>query len=467
MTAAEPRTEGAPAAGREITASRWRNVVYGSGDLGFNFYWTTVSLYILYYYTDVLGISATAAGLIFLASMLWDAVTDPIMGVIAQRTRTRWGSYRPYIAAGAVPLCLSLMLLFYDPGFEGGALIAYTLLVQILFRTAYTVANIPYSALASSMTDSSLVRNALSAWRISLATVGSAFVGYSTLKLMPVLGQGDASLGFFLTAMLYGILSLPFLFMVSCLLRETHDAPVAKADVSVREVLAVLSHNRPFIIVLAATMCATLGGVISSKMLVYYFKYTLGNETAVGMAFAANSLTILIATPLWAALTARTSKRFVWRAGALCSITGSILLFLNPFETVWVVVGLVSIIAVGASAGYLSFWSALPDTVEYGQVRSGIRIEAPTFGIMSFVQKSAYGLAVALAGLLLDVIGYQPNEVQAQSTIDGLKVIMTLVPATFISAAFLIIGHYRLNAETHARLVTILRKRGRQGLLPN
>lgn len=181
----------------EGSAGLWRNAVYGGGDLGFNLYWTTVSLYILYYYTDVLGISASAAGLIFLASMLWDAFTDPIMGVIAQRTQTRWGSYRPYIAAGAVPLCLSMMLLFFDPGFKGAALIAYCLAVQVLFRTAYTVANIPYSALASSMTHSSRIRNVLSAWRISLATIGSAFVGYSTLKWVPVLGHGNVSRGLF------------------------------------------------------------------------------------------------------------------------------------------------------------------------------------------------------------------------------------------------------------------------------
>ena len=166
--------------GEPDSARRWRAALYGSGDLGFNFYWTTVSLYILYYYTDVLGISASAAGLVFLAAMLWDAVTDPLMGLIAQRTRTRWGSYRPFIIGGAIPLCLSLMLLFHALGLQGTALIAYALAMQVLFRTAYTIANIPYSALASSITDSSLERSALSAWLISLATIGSALVGYST-----------------------------------------------------------------------------------------------------------------------------------------------------------------------------------------------------------------------------------------------------------------------------------------------
>jgi GPH family glycoside/pentoside/hexuronide:cation symporter len=445
-------------AGRK--SGHWRSALYGSGDLGFNLYWTTVGFYILYFYTDVLGIPPTAAGLVFLISMLWDAAVAPVMGILAQRTRTRWGSYRPYIAGGAVPLCLSMMLLFHNPGLEGHALIAYAVAVQILFRTAYTMANVPYAALASSLTDSSLERNALSAWRISLATIGSAFVGYSTFKLVPVLGEGDPSRGFFLTANLYGVISLPFLLGMSCFLHETRPAPRTRARVSLVETLAVLRRNRPFAIVLAATICAALGGVISSKTLVYYFKYTLGDETAVGLAFAANSLTILVATPFWAWLTARTSKRLVWRAGALCSITGSVLLFLNPYETVGVVVGLVTIAATGAAAGYLSFWSALPDTIEYGEVRCGKRIEAPTFGIMSFAQKTAYGVAVALAGVLLDLIGYRPNAVQSEATLDSLKLVMTLVPVAFISVAFLIIGQYRLDAVTHARLVAILSRRG-------
>jgi GPH family glycoside/pentoside/hexuronide:cation symporter len=444
--------------GEPDSARRWRAALYGSGDLGFNFYWTTVSLYILYYYTDVLGISASAAGLVFLAAMLWDAVTDPLMGLIAQRTRTRWGSYRPFIIGGAIPLCLSLMLLFHAPGLQGTALIAYALAMQVLFRTAYTIANIPYSALASSITDSSLERSALSAWRISLATIGSAIVGYSTLKLVPLLGAGDEARGFFLTAAIYGWLSLPFLLGVGCFVRETRP-PEVTARVSLRETFKVLRRNGPFLIVLAATMCATLGGVISSKTLVYYFKYTLGNEAAVGLAFAANSLTILVSAPLWAMLTIRTSKRFVWRTGALCSITGSLLLFINPFETVWVVIALVTVSAIGAAAGYLSFWSALPDTVEYGEVRSRTRIEAPTFGIMSFAQKTAYGAAVAMAGLLLDMIGYQPNVEQSPATIGYLKAIMTLVPAAFIAVAYIIIGTYPLDAKNHARLVTILRRR--------
>lgn len=438
---------------------RWRRAAYGFGDLGFNLYWTTVSFYILYFYTDVLGLSGKSAGLIFLAAMLWDGITDPAIGFIAQRTRSRWGSYRPYILFGALSLAMSLMLVFYDPGFEGAALIAFALVSHMIFRTAYTVVNIPYSALSAKITRSTEIRNELAAWRISLATIGSAFVAYSTLTLVSVFGAGDDSFGFVTIAALYAILSLPVFYCLFASVREQDQCATISQPFDFRGALAGFFNNKPILIVLGATVFATLGGVLVSKLLVYYFKYTLGDDTAVGLVFAVNSLVILLAAPFWAFVTSKTSKRLVWRLGALVSIAGSIILFLNPYETVPVVVGIAALSAVGSAAGYLTFWSAIPDTIEYGEMRSHRREESFTFGLMSFVQKSTYGIAAAIAGFLLDLIGYQANAQQDQATLDTLKACMTLLPAGLILVAFIIIGRYRLDQPTHARIISILNKR--------
>ena len=445
--------------------TQWQRAAYGFGDFGFNLYWSTVSFFILYFYTDVVGLSGTTAGLIFLVAMLWDAITDPAMGYLAQRTKTRWGSYRPYLLFGAFPLAVSLVLAFYNPNLEGASLILYALFAHMLFRTAYSAVNIPYSALSARITQSTKVRNSLAAWRVSLATVGSSLVAYSTLKLVEIFGQGDASRGFFLTATLYAAMSIPVFLLTFVATRESaQQVPVAESA-DLRHSLADLLKNKPFMIIVAATIFATLGGVLASKTLVYYFKYTIGVGTAVGTAFAASSLVILIAAPFWAFVTAKTSKRLVWRAGALISIAGSLLLFLNPYETVPVVVGIAALSAFGAAAAHLTFWSALPDTVEYGELRNGRRDESLTFGVMGFIQKASYGVAAALAGLLLDLIGYEANGSQDQSTLDLLKVVMTLLPAGFILVAFLIIGNYRLDQPTHERIVAILRRRSTAGPL--
>jgi GPH family glycoside/pentoside/hexuronide:cation symporter len=439
--------------------SHWKRAAYGFGDFGFNLYWTTVSFFILYFYTDVVGLSGTVAGLIFLAAMIWDGITDPLMGYLAQRTKSRWGSYRPYFLLGAIPLALSLVLTFYNPDLDGSALIASVLLAHMLFRTAYTAMNIPYGALSARITQSTEVRSSLSAWRISFATIGSSLVAYSTLKLVAVFGQGDASKGFLLTATLYAALSIPVFLVLFLTVREPPQPMMRRASVNLPQALRGLLKNKPFLVMCAATMLATLGGVLASKTLVYYFKYVLGDETAVGTAFATNSLIILISAPLWAFVTAKTSKRFVWRTGALISIAASLLLFFNPYETVPVVVGIAALAAIGSAAGHLTFWSALPDTVEYGELRNGRRDESLTFGVMGFIQKASYGVAAALAGLLLDLIGYQANEAQSQATLDAIKVNMSLLPAGFVFLAFLMIGRYRLDGATHLRVRAILQSR--------
>lgn len=311
------------------TLNHWNRAAYCFGDFGFNLYWSTVGFFILYFYTDVVGLSGTVAGLIFLVAMLWDSIADPLMGYFAQRTRSRWGCYRPYFLFGAIPLGVSLMLTFYHPNAQGSALILYVLLAHIFFRTAYTVVNIPYSALSAKITKSTEIRNSLSAWRISFATIGSALVAYSTLKLVEVLGQGDPSKGFFLTAAFYAGLSIPVFFVLFFTVREPPPQLALAESTDLGKSLADLLKNKPFLVMSGATILATLGGVLASKTLVYYFKYVIGDETAVGTAFAVNSLVILISAPLWAFVTSKTSKRFVWRVGALISITGSLLLFLN------------------------------------------------------------------------------------------------------------------------------------------
>ena len=448
----------------KIGALNWRQrAAYGVGDFGFNLYWSSIGFFILYFYTDVLGLSGKVAGLIFFAAMLWEGIIDPVMGYLAQRTNTRFGSYRPYILFGTLPLAASLVLVFSGVAFEGNGRAWWALFAHILFRTAYTVTNIPYSALSARITQSTEERNRLSAWRVSLATVGTAVVAYSTLKLVSYFGQGDQPKGFILTAIFYAGLSIPAFLVLFATVREPLErAPITKSA-NLRESLADLRKNKPFLVMLAATIFATLGGVLASKTLVYYFKYTLGDEAAVGTAFAVNSLVILIAAPLLSFVTAKTSKRFVWRAGALISFTCSLLLFFNPFEIVPVVIGIAAVSAVGSAAGHLTFWSALPDTVEYGEVRSGRRDESLTFGVMGFVQKASYGVAAALAGLMLDLIGYQANGSQDHATLQALKMVMTLLPAGFILVAFLIIANYRLDLATHNRILVILqRRRARQ-----
>lgn len=448
---------------------RWRQAAYGFGDFGFNLHWSITSLFLLYYYTDVLALPATTAGLIFMIAMVWDGITDPIMGYIAERTRTRWGSYRPYLLFGGPVLAVTLVLMFYRPEAGETALIVYAAATHVLFRTAYTVMSIPYSSLSARITRSARVRNSLSAWRMVSASFGGFFVALTTLKLVEFFGQGDAVTGFFWTAICFAALSLPVFLM---LFLTTHEDTIdtmsssSHAAPGIASSLGALIRNRAFVVVFIATSLLFMGGVMSSKTLIYYYKYTLGDGAASGMALALMTGGAAALIPVWAWVATRIEKRTVWLSGLSISMVVAIMNFLNPFETVLVVTTIFAVGAIGTAASYLSFWSMLPDTVEYGEWQNGVRVESLAFGLMSFAQKVSFGLAAALLGWLLEWVGYTANAQQAPATLDAIKVIMTLVPAGFLAGAIITLRLYPLTGEKHRAMVADISARAGPNQLP-
>ncbi len=435
---------------------RWRRAAYGFGDFGFNLFWSTASMFLLYYYTDVLALSATTAGVIFLVAMVWDGITDPVMGYLAERTHTRWGSYRPYLLFGGPVLAISLVLMFYRPEAEGTALVVYAAITHVLFRTFYTVLSIPYSSLSARITSSSAVRNELSAWRMVSATTGGFFVAFLTLRLVTFFGEGDAATGFFWTACVYAALSVPVFLLLFATTHEPVDEQITTSGAKVAGLgpsLRALMGNWAFVSVFLATACLFMGGVMTSKTLIYYYKYTLGNAEASGDALALMTGGAAICIPLWAYLATKLEKRTIWISGLTISLLVSLALFFNPFETVPVVTAIFAIGAIGTAASYLSFWSMLPDTVEYGDWKTGQRVESLAFGLMSFVQKVSFGIAAALLGLMLDFFGYSANQVQSPETLSAIKVIMTLLPAGFLLCAIILIRTYPITAAGHREIV--------------
>lgn len=433
-----------------------RKLVYGFGDFGFNLYWSSISLYLLYYYTDVLGIAASTAGLIFMIAMIWDGITDPLMGYVAERTRTRWGSYRPYILFGSVPLALSLVLMFYRPDLTATGLIYYTLATHVLFRTTYTVLSIPYSSLSARMTRSSQERNSLAAIRMVSATLGGMFVAFMTLRLVEQFGVGDPVRGFFWVAVLYATLSVPIFLLLFAFTRENEDATASASQefgLPLREVFAALVRNRAFLIVFFAIVLGMATSVLVSKTLIYYFKYNLDAEASISTALTVLTGMTALCVPIWATIARYTSKRNVWLAGSCVSLAVSITIFLNPYESAAVVTALFAISAIGSAAGALCFWSTLPDTVEYGEWTTGVRTESLVFGLVSFAQKVSFGLAAGLLGVLLDGVGYEANAVQTADTLVGIKTIMTLLPAAIGIGGITLIWFYPIDQKLHGRLV--------------
>lgn len=437
-----------------------RRFGYGVGDVGFNLYFTTASLYLLYYYTDVAQIGPATAGWIFAVALIWDAISDPIMGYIASRTRSRWGRYRPYLLFGSLPLAASWALMFLPTGLTGGALVAYALVTHVLFRTLYTVVSMPYVSLSAVMTTDSAERGSLASIRMVAAISAGLFSAFTLLKLAAWFGEGDSLRGFFLAAVLYGALATAILWYVFASTEERADiaeAPLATAS----QMFAMLRSNRPFWLIAGYLLMTSAASTMFGKTLPYSFKYALGRPDLIGSALAGLTACALVSVPIWTVLMKRTSKRTVALLGLAVGLVG--------YATYWFageMIGLpiaiaIALLGFAGGAGALAFWAMIPDTVEFGEWRSGVRAEGMVFGLISFVQKAALGLSVGVLGELLSMVGYVANQPQTPQTLHDMHALMTLGPMGLLAAAAVFVFFYPLDRATHGRLVRLLGRRAR------
>lgn len=433
-----------------------RRFGYGAGDFAFNLYFTTAGLYLLYYYTDVLGLPPATAGWVFASALIWDAVFDPLMGYLANRTRTRWGRYRPYLLFGAVPLAAAWALMFLPTGLTGTALVMFTVATHMLFRTLFAVVSMPYLALSAVMTSDSHERGVLAGFRMVAAASCGLFSAFWTLKLVERFGGGSA--GFLATAILFG--SLATLILIFCFWNtreavEEVDAPPAP---SIADMLRMLRSNRAFWLVSAAMLSAAVGGTMFQKTLPYYFKYGLGREDLIGTALALLTGAIVLSIPFWTAVMKRTSKRNVWMSGIAIMLTTYPMVWLVP-ETPAMLLPPLVLAGFGAGAGYLCFWAMMPDTVEYGEWRTGTKAEGAVFGMVSLIQKAGLGIAAGILGELLGAIGYTANTAQSADTLAAMKFIMLGMPIAFALTALAFISFYPLDRRTHDRMLATIKRR--------
>lgn len=432
-----------------------RRIGFGFGDFGFNIYYTGLNLFLLYYYTDVLGIRPALGGLIFAIPLIWDAVTDPVMGVIASRTQTRFGSYRPYILFGAVPLACSFVAMFAAPLIFPGAVLASAVVTHLLFRTCYTVVSIPYSSLSAKMTQDSGERGALAGVRMIFATLGGLFTVFMTLPLASQLGGGDLKLGFLLVSILYSILATGIFFTTFASTVEQVGLARPK-HVSWSQLVHLLSRNRALLILISAVVIGAVGGNMFSKALVYYVKYVSGLNISVTTALVVLTASVSVGVPIWMVASRYWSKKSVWLTGAGIVILSQGILFFCSIPSAYGFLAVIAMLGLGNAAFYVTFWSMLPDTVEYGEFRSGLRDEGLVFGLNQLALKAATGIGIGLLGFLLELIGYVASQPQSATTIEGIRVVTILIPILCGISSVALISIYPISKPLHARLVTAI-----------
>ena len=432
---------------------------YGIGDIAICLYWSGVGLYLLYFYTDVVGISPSLAGLIYGIGMFWDAITDPFMGYMAERTRTKWGVYRPYLLFGNIPLALSFILLFWVPPLEGGALFFFLLFANLLHRTCFTLVSVPFSSLTPRITSDSQERTNLTGFRMLGAQTGTNLMALLAFPIIFWVGGEDESLGFVVLATIAGLTALGIHAITFLTVKEpSNDQGIERVGGSLSEAAKAIEKNGPFWLVFSATLIVGITTIFFGNNLIYYTKYALNLHEHQGTILFTSGIVAFLSIPIWWSISNNIGKKLTWLISSSITLIALLVFYLYEINTLTELLFLVAFIGFGSGAGGILFWSMLPDTIEYGEVHTGVRSESSLYGFMTFAQKGSIAFAIIILGLVLDFIGFQANEVQSDTTILNMKAIMTLIPSIGVALSLVIIYFYPIDAKMHKDLLRQLKE---------
>lgn len=404
-------------------------LAYGGGDLGFNLLFGSIGSFLLYFYTDVFGITAAQAGLVLLAARLWDAVWDLALGAIVDRTRSRFGQMRPYLVFGAPVLALAAVACFTVPPLSGGAKLAYAFVSYAALMTAYSLVNIPYGALPTLMSSDSQQRTRLASWRMFFAFGGMLAMGAGTQPLVALLGQGDAAAGFQRVMMLYGTLLVLLVWCCAAACRERVPPLPGSSHASPWRDAGTLLRDRAWLCLAGANLVVFSLLLLPLANAVYYMVHVVGRPALVPAYMVASGLGMMGAALLSAWLTQRWCKRSVWRASTLVGAAMLGLVYLVDVQnlTQVLLMAFVSSLAVGISVP-INFAMA-SDVADALELREGRRLAGMVFSAIAFTGKAGLGLGGALAGGLLGWFGYMPNAAQPPAALQGILLCMSLIPA--------------------------------------
>jgi GPH family glycoside/pentoside/hexuronide:cation symporter len=420
---------------------------YSLGDTASHFVWDMVGFWLLFFYTDVYGISAAAAGTIMLVARFWDMAIDPVIGVVSDRTKSRWGKFRPYILFGAVPYAILAILTFTTPNFGETGKILYAGATYVLLMTAYAFINLPYSALGAVMTDDTYERAGLNTYRFIAGFTGQFVVTGLALTLAEFFGGGDKAQGFQYTVFLFAGLSLVFFFITFKTTKERVQPPKEQVN-SLKEDIANLFKNKAWIILALVGIVSFIMFAMQNAAIAYYFKYYLGKENNVQLFNVIGTVALIVALPLSKPLAKRFGNKNVFIGSSLISGLFFMLIYL-PGVTGLTTIYIFNIIAKMAYAPAVPLlWTMIADSADYGEWTTGRRATGLYFSAAVFAQKAGWGIGAAIAGWILAMSGFVANAVQNDTAITGIKLLVSVIPGILYMSCAIFMIFYKIDTKT-------------------
>ncbi|MCW8109139.1 glycoside-pentoside-hexuronide (GPH):cation symporter [Alteromonas ponticola] len=420
-------------------------IAYGLGDTASNFIFQTVMLFLTFYYTDIIGLAPAAVGTMFLVVRVFDAVTDPLMGALADKTNTRWGSYRPYLLWLALPFALCSVLAFTSPPLPEEGKLIYAFVTYALLMLMYTAINIPYSALGGVMSADASERVSIQSYRFVFAMVGGLLVTTFTLPLVEFFGEGDQALGYQQTMIAMSIVGM-VLFLLCFAGTKERVKPSTQGTVTIKAQLRALWQNDQCRVLCVVAVVLLTGMVLRNTLAIYYVKYVLQRPDEVTLFVTAGMIGSIIGCALANPLANRMCKV---KAYMLLQLISAVLCFINYFvpPDMWrTAMGVHFLWGLFLQMATPLLWAKIADVVDYGESTTGVRMTGITYSTVVFFIKVGLAVGGALAGWLLAIYGYQPNVFEA-SVAHGIIVSFCIFPAIASIAVAIIMRWYTLDSQ--------------------
>lgn len=442
---------------------------YGFGDAASSMFWKLFGMYLMFFYTDVFGMEARVVGTMFLITRIWDSLFDPIIGVIADRTQSRWGKFRPYILYVAVPFGVIGVMTFYTPDLQDAGKVVYAYLTYSVMMMVYSAINVPYASLLGVMSPFPKERSVLATFRMTFAYIGS----FVTLLLFnPLINYfsgfshaiEDQQRGWFMAVIVIAVCCVILFLLCFAWTKERVQVPLAQTS-TLKQDIKDLWANKPWWILLGAGVSTLVFNSVRDGAALYYFKYYVKEEQfdqillfnipfvlsglylAIGQV--ANILGVILAAPCsnWI------GKKNTYMLSMTIATVGSVIFYWLPGTDLYSIFGFQILISICAGSVFPLLWSMYADCVDYSEYHTGNRATGLIFSSSSMSQKLGWALGTAVTGWLLGYFGFQANQEQSAETLSGIRMFLSLFPAIGTLLSVLFISLYPLG-ENKMQLIT-------------
>lgn len=423
---------------------------FGMALFGQNLIYGLFLNYLMIFYTDVYGISAAAVATLFLVARTWDALNDPLMGMLVDRTRTRWGKFRPYLLWTPFPIAFATVLCFVTPDVDASTKLIFAYATYILWSMVYTVNDVPLWALSSAMTQNSQERTGLISLARILATIGIMVPAVLVIPMVDFFGAGDDERGYFVTAICFaGAAAL--LMLLAFFNTKERVVPSAEKP-TFKQSITALTANRPLQMIVLISLVGVFA-MASQSLFVYFATYNLGDRSLLPVLMLITVAAIIIGMLPVPALVRRYGKKWAFAFLTLFKALTSIAFYLVGYDSLPAVYVMTFFNGLFIGGVGIVTTAMLADSIEYMQWKIGNRSEGIIFSVQTFMAKITTAIGGFLGGISLSLVGYVPNVAQAPQALEGIFLLITLVPGVGGLLVLIPLYFYELNEKRHREIL--------------